>query len=226
MERCPLGLLLVVVACSAKPSSSSEHALVAVHLDVAKPGARATLEATRSEYRGWAAQHATPPGETPVFFLGVGDEQLWALRPAADWASLPVHAAQDGQVEAKVRAAVGGALEQNDALMHGNIRAHHNELLRFQPELSRGDAALGALLPSLSGVTIDHVIPALDEAYEAALRAAPTAGGGWHLVFFSSPGSGAYVHLFSGAVDLPDARLVSGRETFDARLLPRLSSPR
>ncbi len=217
MNRC----LVVLWLCGcATPSTSAEHHLLRVHLDLAKPQAEPSLEATRAEYRGWAAQHGTPPGESPVFFVRVGEQQLWALRPARGWNEVPEQGQRDGRVEERVRAVVGARFEANEAQMHGSIVEHHNELLRFQPELSRGDASLAARLPTLTRVVIDSVIPNATEAYEAALKTGPAQG--WQLVFFSSPGSGDYVHFLEGDQALPDASLVRRRQVFDATFLPAL----
>jgi hypothetical protein len=214
--------LIVLLVCScATPAAVSEHELLRVHLDLAKPQAEATLEATRAEYRAWAAQHGTPPGESPVFFVRVGDQQLWAIRPARSPSDIPALAQRDGQVEDHVRAVVGSRFEANEALMHRSIVEHHNEWLRLQPELSRGDAALAALLPTLTRVVVDSVIPIETEAYEAALKATPPSG--WRLVFVSSPGSGNFVHFLEREAPLPDAALVRQRQAFDATALPALS---
>jgi hypothetical protein len=214
-------LLALLVSGCATSAAVSEHQLVRVHLDVAKPEAEPQLEATRAEYRAWAAQHGSPLGEAPVFFVRVGPHQLWALRPARGVNDLAAQNERDGQAEARVRAAVGTRFEANEALMHGAIIEHHNEWLRLQPELSRGDAPLSALLPGLTRVVIDRVIPIETDAYEAALKKTPP--GGWRLVFVSSPGSGAFVHFFEHAEALPDDSLVRERQVFEATALPALS---
>jgi hypothetical protein len=168
-------------------------------------------------------QHAKAPGESPVFFLRVGDDQLWAVRPAATWNDIPAQGERDTQTALQVEAAVPSAQHRaNDAAMHGNIVGHHNELLRLEPALSTGEGALTQLLPTLAWVVVDDVVPADTDAYEGALRNAK--GAGWRLVYFSSPGTGKYV-LFAAALEgLPDQRSLISRQALPARWLPQLGS--
>ena len=230
--------LLFCAACASaqRPSVSPggpaagpvEHALVRVHLDVTKPGALETVAGTRVEYRAWVLQVATPPGETPVFFLRVGKDGLWALRPARAWEDIPGQVRRDGEVESAVRASVGTALEGNGERMHGNILEHHNELFRFLAESSRGTGAFADVLARVRVVVLDQVIPSAGDAY--ADQGASRGGGarpGTHWVFVSSPGSGATVHLLGDDAspgELPDAALVRERRILEARMDPALGT--
>jgi len=230
----PLPWLLVALGCATSPPLSTQSPAPAtvrflrLHLDEAEPGAVPALLAVRREYRGWVQQQATPPGEAPFLFLQLGDAQLWALRPAASWDEMPIQATADRQTEDRVRAAVGAALDENGRRMHGSIQAHHNEILRFLPELSAGQTSLTAMASEVAVVAVDLAIPSRTEEYEA--RAATVARSDqFHLVFFSSPGSGAFVHFLGpgtadAALRLPDASLVRSRTVFRATPHPELSA--
>lgn len=161
----------------------------------------------------------------PVAFVRIGDDRLWAMRPSNAWESMPADGAREGEVEKKVRAGVGDAAERNETETHANILEHHNEIFRFQAELSRVEGTLSDVLAKLEWVAVDHVAPHRTDAYEAKLVEMRAARHGAHLVYFSSPGAGTYVHFSAGPLSLPDASLTTARTTFEARLLPELGRP-
>lgn len=224
-----IGLAALLPACAgagsatrpSAPAAGAPPAFLRGHLDQARPGLLAQVMATRGEYRGWVEKHASSPGETPATFLRAGEDRFWALRPAERWEEMPAQATRDAEVERRVREAVGQQLEDNGRRMHSGILEHHNELLRYQAELSRPPEG-GWRLDGLGWLVIDAVKPDQDEAYEAQLSAAPRSG--WTLVYFSSPGSGAYVHFTSGPPVLPDEALTRSRVVLPAQALPELSA--
>ncbi|HVP59946.1 MAG TPA: hypothetical protein VMT11_05285 [Myxococcaceae bacterium] len=140
---------------------------------------------------------------------------------------MPAQAVADGRTEERVRAGVGGALDENDRRMHGSLWTHHNEILRLVPELSAGEPILATTASQLVTVAVDLRLPARSEEYQGAAQTL-SAGERFHLVFVSSPGSGTFVHLL-GAGDsppesrLPDPGLVRSRAIWQATVHAGLS---
>jgi len=94
-------------------------------------------------------------------------------------------------------------------------------------ELSAGEPGLASLGAQLATVVVDLPIPARSDEYEAAAKKVASAER-FHLVFLSSPGSGAFVHLLGAsetapALRLPDAALVRSRAMWHATPHPELS---
>ncbi len=208
---------LLVLGCATPPAPAPSAPATAgslrflrLHLDEAEPGAIPTLIAVRGEYRGWVQAHAPSPGE------------------AASWEEMPAQAAADGRTEERVRAAVGAALDENGRRMHGGIQAHRNEVLRLLPELSAGEPSLAAIAAQRGTVAVDLPVPARSEEYQLAAQSLAGVER-FHLVFLSSPGSGAFVHLLGTGVGptesrLPDPRLVRSRAVWHSTVHPELSA--
>ncbi|HUM13834.1 MAG TPA: hypothetical protein VLT82_22995 [Myxococcaceae bacterium] len=210
------------------PATAGSLRFLRLHLDEAEAGAIPTLLAVRGEYRGWVQSHAPSPGEAPVLFVQLAKSQLWALRPTASWEEMPAQAAADGRTEERVPAAVGAALDENCRRMHGAIRAHRYEVLRLLPEISAGEPSLAAIAAQLVTVAVDLPVPARSEEYQQAAQSLASVER-FHLVFLSSPGSGAFVHLLGtgeGPTEsrLPDARLVRSRAVWHSSVHPELSA--
>lgn len=175
-----------------------------VHMDRMPPAKRADVEATRAEYRGWAAALEPAYREVEVHFLRVGDGELWALRPATSWSELAQNASNDAVVEAQVRARMGSALDDNGRRMHGSIDHHHNELLRLyipadaaRPEWPSDTKTLLAQtqwIVRLATRPDNRSGEAVDAALVAWRKANPNA---WLLESVSSPGTGDHI-LFVG----------------------------
>lgn len=180
-------------------------------------------------------------------------------RPASSWEELKTQGQQLGALDTAIRA----AFDTNEDRVHRAIDEHHNELWRPvanltlappapsspspspTPSAAPGAAADRALavtelsdLATLRLVAIDKPLPARQSAYLAAvdkintaLRATePTL---WRAVYFSSLGSGAYVHFLGADRPLTPAQLQTAiRRALDrslgaaeaARLLRELSS--
>jgi hypothetical protein len=215
-----LCLTLLLASCAAQPLA---HSYLKVHFDAALPSQRPLLETLRTEYKQWVDLYAGPASESPVAFLRVGEDQLWALRPASRWADISRQQAQDAAATSRVEQNVKTALAQNELQMHSNITEHHNELWRFYAEVS-SDGGLFQNLASVRAIVIDEVLPATQDSYEAKLAAKP-ANAAKRFTFVSVLGTGAYIHLIAEPSALPDVALCVRRREHRAEYLLSLSRP-
>lgn len=91
----------------------------------------ADAEAARRQQVGWIASHgASAGGELTTYWIRVGADRTWSVRPASSWEELKTQGQQLGALDNAIRAAVGAAFAANEDLVHKSLVEHNNELLR------------------------------------------------------------------------------------------------
>lgn len=175
----------------------------------------AAVQATRAQQVEWIKSHGAGVQEVTTYWLRVGDQRLWAVRPVTSWEGIKELGKRLGALDEAITAKVGAAFEANEQKMHEALDEHHNELLRpiaglTLAEEARKDAVTDlAQVATLRFVSIDKPVPAKSDEYFAAIAAMNQAlrtaePAMWRAVYSSGLGSGAYVH-FVGA-DRPMSR--------------------
>lgn len=204
---------------SAAPAANARPAHLLVHMDHAPRAKVAEVQASRKQQVEWIKSHGASAGEPTTYWVRVGAERVWAARPATSWEELKGLGQRLGKLEDAIVGKVGAAFAANEDRMHQAIDEHHNELLRPSPALTlasdeaKKDAITDlAQLANLRLVAIDKPIPARADDYLAAIdkinaalrKAEPSL---WRAVYFSSMGSGAYVHFIGAARVLSPSQL-------------------
>lgn len=204
---------------SAAPAATARPSHLLVHMDHAPVAKVAEVQASRKQQVEWIKSHGAAIGEATTYWVRVGAERVWAARPATSWEEVKGLGQRLGKLEDAIVGKVGEAFAANEDRMHQAIAEHHNELLRPNPRLtlSSDDAKKDATtdlaqLASLRLVAIDKPIPARADDYLAAIEKINTAlrtaePSLWRAVYFSSMGSGAYVHFIGAARALSPSQL-------------------
>lgn len=211
MHRFALFALLVGLVCVAQAQPNELPGYFLVHRDYLKPGRQSDFEATRQEYMDWVRRHATPPGESPVHFLVVDEgKQIWALRPAQNWADVAVKSRSNNQVTNLVEKAVGRQLEENDQRMHDSIIRHHNELWAVRGEIrGRAPGSLASAFAQAQWLVAYTPRPSASESDLKPVETALSQVPGWNWELVSYLGSGQRLIMMGSTTTLEDTKVKS-----------------